>query len=125
MRLIRAEHRNESIMVRFVELSKGWAWTATIVGKYTTYSTQFYGGFATEQKAAENFFASVDQLIAGCMTRDGLVGVSKHMSELLVEVYGAGSKVLSRNEQQPDQPAKAEADMKPKKARKVTTKASR
>lgn len=86
MRLIRAERGRESLMVRFTELSNGWAWTATIDGKYSTYATKFFSGFSTEAKARENFFASIDQLMVGCYTKRGRVVVAKHMEELLIEV---------------------------------------
>ena len=85
-RMIRSEYKRENLTVRFTEINGKWAWTASISGKYRNYSTKFFTGFSTEKEAREDFFASIDQLMTGCYTKRGLVGVSKRMEELLVEV---------------------------------------
>lgn len=86
MRLIRAEYKKESLTVRFAKVGDKWAWTASINGKYGDYATKFFSGFSTEKEARENFFVSIDQLMAGHYTKRARVAVAKRMEELLVEV---------------------------------------
>jgi hypothetical protein len=87
MRVIRGEYKKESIQIMVTEINDGWAWTATIVGKYNTYSTKFYGGFKSEKEAAMNFKKSMGQLMVGCYTREGSSGVKERMQTLLEELY--------------------------------------